>query len=320
MGAEFKDFYKTLGIDNSAGPGEIKRAFRTLARKHHPDVNKGQDHEARFKEISEAYDVLGDSKKRAEYDKIYAYWKNGGSFSDQSNHGFPGGFEFHQAGSAVDLEGLFNSLFGKGSRGNRGAEWFSGFPGHTDDYHPSHFSRGFDAAPPIHEVEISLEEAYHGCKRQFEIQTPGNRSRQIKVTIPAGVIDGQTIHLGAKPKNGRSAMGDLYLKVSIMPHHRFRVEGRDTHLELPVTPWEAALGDTVTVPTLGGPVRLKIPAGSQSGQKLSLKGRGLPGSPPGSQYVTLNVVVPPPKTEHHRAFYRKMKTEMPFDPRTGFIH
>ena len=316
-GPEFKDYYKTLGVDQSAGQDKIKRVFRKLAREHHPDVNKASGSEARFKEISEAYEVLGDAKKRAEYDQLYAYWKNGGAFPGQPGFGGAPGFRFQQANSHIDLEELFNSLFGDSDKKSGGATWFGGFPG-TSGAGESGFSRAFSPSQ-AHEVEISLEEAFRSCKRQFEVHTPGESNKRIQVTIPVGTTDGQTIRMGAKQRNSGMAGEDLLLKIRISPHRHFRVEGKDVHLELPIAPWESALGATVTVPTLGGPVHLKIPPGSQSGKKLALKGRGLPGTPAGAQYVTLHVIVPEPKTESHRELYKRMEREMPFDPRGALI-
>ncbi|MBF0136765.1 MAG: J domain-containing protein [Magnetococcus sp. DMHC-1] len=319
MGAEFKDFYKILGIDKSASPKEIKRIFRKLAREHHPDINKSPGSEARFKEVSEAYEVLGDAKKRAEYDQIYDYWKSGGTFPGQPGYENASGFRFQQGGSPIDLEDLFNTLFGKRNGGNGSGAWFSGFPGHVGDG-ASVFTKGFCPQSPAYEVEVTLEEAFSGCKRRFEIHSSGGDTKRIQVAIPAGVTDGQTIHLSAQRGNGGTSMEDLFLQIRILPHRQFRLEGKDIHLELPIAPWEAALGTTVTVPTLAGPVRLKVPEGSQSGKKLALKGRGLPGSPAGTQYVTLNVVVPKPKTESQKNFYRKMEKEMLFDPREGLVY
>ena len=318
MGGEFKDFYKVIGLEQSATQDEIKKNFRKLAQKHHPDVNKNADSEARFKEISEAYDVLGDAKKRSEYDQLYEYWKTGGSFSRQPGNGASSSSHFSQTEMPFDLNEMFSNLFGNEAGGSPGGAWFSNFsrnggPG------PSGFSHSFNQTPPIHTVEISLEEAFHGCKRHFDLQD-STGIKSIKVTIPAGVKEEQKIRLGAKSGNGTSGVGELLLKIKIKPHRHFRVEGRDLYLDLPLTPWEAALGAAITVPTLGGQVKLTIPEGSQSGKKLVLKGRGLPGNPPGNQYVVLNVVLPEAKNASNREYYRQMQKEMPFNPRSGLLN
>ncbi|MBF0357787.1 MAG: DnaJ domain-containing protein [Magnetococcales bacterium] len=318
MGGEFKDFYKAIGLEQSATQDDIKKKFRKLAQQHHPDVNKSPGSEARFKEISEAYDVLGDPKKRSEYDQLYGYWKRGGSFSGQPGHGGSSRTHFSQTDMPFDLDEIFNNLFGNETGGNPSGAWFSNFsrnggPG------PSGFSHSFNQTPTTHTVEISLEEAFIGCKRHFDMHGPtGNRS--IKVTIPAGVKEGQKIRLGAKPGNSSSGAGELLLKIKIKPHRHFRVEGRDIYLDLPLTPWEAALGAAITVPTLGGQVKLTIPEGSQSGKKMVLKGRGLPGTPSGNQYVVLNVVLPQVKNESNREYYKQMQKEMPFNPRSGLLN
>ncbi|MBF0179406.1 MAG: DnaJ domain-containing protein [Magnetococcales bacterium] len=318
MSAEFTDFYKPLGVDRNASQDEIKRAFRKLARDFHPDVNKSPGSEARFKEISAAYEVLGDEKKRSEYDQFYDCWKNGAPFPGQPGYENTSGFKFQRGGSSIDLEELFNGFFGERSGGKGYGAWFAGFPG-NGGAGASACSRGFDQ-PSAHEVNLTLEEAFSGCKRRFDVISPGGGNKRIEVSIPAGVTDGQTIHLGARRGDGAAPMEDLHLRIRIQPHRQFRVEGKDIHLELPITPWEAALGATVLVPTLGGTVRVKIPEGCQSGKKLALAGRGLPGSPAGAQYVILNVVVPTPTTESQKDFYRKMEKEMPFDPRAGLMH
>ncbi|MBF0444752.1 MAG: DnaJ domain-containing protein [Magnetococcales bacterium] len=319
MGGDFKDFYKVIGLEQSATQDEIKKKFRKLAQQHHPDVNKSPGSEARFKEISEAYDVLGDAKKRSEYDKLYGYWKNGGSFSGQPGNGGNSHSHFSQTDMPFDIDEIFNNLFGNEAGGSQGGSWFSNFsrngrPG------PSGFPNSFNQAPtPTHTVEITLEEAFHGCKRHFDLQS-SNGNKSIKVNIPAGVKEGQKIRLGAKPGNGSSGIGELFLKVKIKPHRHFRIEERDLYLDLPLAPWEAALGATITVPTLGGQVKLTIPEGSQTGKKLVLKGRGLPGTPPGNQYVVLNIVLPQAKNEANREYYRQMQREMPFNPRSGLHH
>ncbi|MBF0456077.1 MAG: DnaJ domain-containing protein [Magnetococcales bacterium] len=319
MGSEFKDFYKVIGLEQSATQDEIKKKFRKLAQQHHPDVNKSLGSESRFKEISEAYDVLGDTKKRAEYDQLYHYWKQGGSFSGQPGGRGRTGFNANTSEMPFDVNEMFNNLFGQETRGKPGGAWFnhfsrSGGPGSAGFSHA--FNQAPKPAPTSHTVEISLEEAFHGCKRNFNLHGPtGNRS--IKVSIPAGVKEGQKIRLGAKDGHNNGGIGELFLEVKIKPHRHFRLEGRDLYLDLPLAPWEAALGATVTVPTLGGQVKLTIPEGSQSGKQLVLKGRGLPGKPPGNYTVVLNVVLPQAKSESNRAYYRQMQKEMPFDPRSG---
>jgi len=309
---EYKDYYKILGVPRGASQEEIKRAYRRLARKYHPDVSKAPDAEERFKEINEAYEVLKDPEKRAAYDRLGSGWQAGQEFRPPPDwEEVFGGFRAGAAG-AEDLGGFsefFETLFGGGfrSRGGTGA----GFRMRGQDQ----FAR----------LRITLEEAYRGGTRTLELQVPEidargravTRTRRIQVRIPPGVTEGQQIRLAGQgaPGVGGGPPGDLYLEVELAPHPHFQAEGRDIHLTLPVTPWEAALGAKILVPTLGGPVSLKIPPGSQSGRKLRLKGRGLPGRPAGDQYVTLQIVTPPADTPQRRAFYERMREAMPMNPR-----
>lgn len=306
---EFKDYYQILGVPREADLDEIKKAYRRLARKYHPDVSKEPEAEQRFTEISEAYEVLKDPEKRAAYDQLGNQWQGGQDFRPPPN--WNRGFEFR--GGFEDIGGFsdfFESLFGAGARGPRAGRGSAARPG--EDHHAT--------------IEISLEDAYHGASRAITLQAPEltadgrvtTRAHSLNVKIPAGIQAGQRIRLSGQGGPGArgGGKGDLYLEVAFKPHPLYRVEGRDILLELPVTPWEAALGSTVTVPTLGGKVDLRIPSGSQSGRKLRLKGRGLPGKPPGDQYVVLRLVTPRADTPAARALYERMAAELPMDPRS----
>jgi len=310
---EFKDYYETLGVKRDATQDEIKRAYRKLARKYHPDVSSEPDAEERFKEVKEAYEVLKDPEKRAAYDQLGSRWREGQDF--QPPPGWDAGFEFSGGGftdaDAAHFSEFFESLFG-----GRGAHFHSGGRRRRRSY------KGEDHHAKI---LIRLEDAYQGATRSIQLQVPeltpdGHvtlRRRTLQVKIPKGIAAGQQIRLagqGAPGVEGGPA-GDLYLEVEFEPHPLYQVEGRDVYLTLPIAPWEAALGAKVQVPTLGGRVDLKIPAGSQSGQKLRLKGRGLPGKTPGDQYVVLKIVVPRKLDEKGRALFEQMAREIPFNPR-----
>lgn len=306
---EYKDYYKILGIKRDASQDEVKRAYKKLARKYHPDVSKESDAEARFKEVNEAYHALNDPEKRKAYDELGSRWQQGQEFHP------PPGWDGGSAGfSSEDLHG-FSDFF---------AEIFGGHhPGQGFHYEQRNFRmRGQDLHATI---EITLDDAFHGGGRSLSLQSPDidekgqvhQRTRQLNVQIPRGVREGQQIRLAGQggPGMGGGQAGDLYLEVRFVPHPLFHAEGRDIFLNLPITPWEAALGTSLSIPTLGGRVEMRIPAGSQSGRKLRLKGRGLPGKPDGDQYLVLSIETPAAESDEAKAIYKKMAEAMPFNPR-----
>jgi curved DNA-binding protein len=308
---EFKDYYQTLGVERSAPAGEIKRAYRKLARKYHPDVSKERDASERMKAINEAYEVLKDPEKRAAYDRLGAGWQPGQDFHPPPD--WDTGFEFRGSpageGFAGDFSDFFASLFG----GATGARHGAGFHGRGEDHHAK--------------VLIDLEDAFRGATRAVTLRVPeldaegrlAVRERTLNVHIPKGIREGQLIRLAgqgsAGPQGGRA--GDLYIEIAFKPHPFYRVDGRDVYVSLPVTPWEAALGATVKAPTPGGPVEVKVPPHSQGGRKLRLRGRGIPGEPPGDLYLVLEVVLPPAQTDRAKQIYQTMARELAFDPRRG---
>ncbi len=334
--SQFKDYYKTLGVSPTADQGEIKKTFRRLAREYHPDVNKAPESERRFKDISAAYDILGDEEKRREYDTLYRYMQSGGSQSSgRARGGSDGGqgfnFEFGTGGMSPDIEEIFNRFFGaQGGQNPFSRSRSGGFPfvggqsfGQNEGCASSRGSRCGQSATaqprqPETRVEITLEEAFHGCKRTFELHTPQG-TKQIMVTIPPGVTEGQTIRIGGGAKGNDMLAGERLLSVAISPHRWFRLQGRDVELDLPISPWEAALGAQITVPTLSGQVRLRIPPGSQSGNRLALRGKGLPGSTPGNQTVILRIVIPEAVSPAQIEAYQRLALECPFDPRHGMF-
>lgn len=314
---EYLDYYKILGVEKNATPEEIKKQYRRLARKYHPDVSKEKDAEAKFKEVREAYEVLKDPAKKQAYDQM-------GRQPHGGQQGFtpPPGWEFQQTRgdgaetqfSGGDFSEFFESLFGQQMHGRRQRGAFK--------------QRGQDQHSKI---TLTVEEAFSGTQRRIQFQEPeldpsnGQvvlKTRSLNVKIPAGVIAGQQIRLagqGAKGVGG-GPRGDLYLEIQLEEHAFFTVKNHDVYLNCPVTPWEAALGAKITVPTLAGPVELKIPAGSQTGKRLRLKNRGFPGAPAGDQYVLLSIYIPEPKTESQRELYQTMAKEMhDYNPRQIFI-
>lgn len=321
---EFKDYYEVMGVDRSATPDDIKRAHRKLARKYHPDVSKEKDAEARFKELAEAYDVLKDPEKRASYDQLGANYKAGQEFrpppewAEQQAHG-----DFGQ-GSQADHSEFFESLFrGMGGRtggrtGARGGEQQSrqreSFDMHGQDQHTK--------------IQISIEDAYQGASRTIKLRTPVEtadghlqmQDRSIEFVIPKGIRAGQHIRLAAQgaPGMGRGSPGDLYLDVEFLPHVLYRADKHDIYMDLPLSPWEAALGAEVEAPTPTGRVEVKIPPGSATGRKLRLKGRGLPGKLAGDFYFVLQVVLPAAESEAAKKAYEDMAAAFKaFNPRAA---
>ena len=313
----FKDYYQVMGVPRTASQDEIKRAYRKLARKYHPDVSKEKDAEEKFKELQEANEVLKDPEKRAAYDQLGADWRQGQDFRPPPDWGK--GFEFSRGEFRGEPAGEFSDFFSElfGSRSPFGRAPGGGRAG-----------RGFAAAGQDHvaRVEVDLEDAFRGGTRTIELRTPemtpdGHvvvKPRTLRVSIPAGVTEGQQIRLAGQgsPGLGGGPPGDLFLEINFRPHPQFQLEGHDVTLTLPVAPWEAALGEPVSVPTLGGPVEMKLPVGARAGQKLRLRGRGLPGPPPGDQFVVLKIVLPP-DSPRARQLFEQMKREVPFDPRAG---
>ncbi len=316
---EYKDYYKILDVARDASADEIKRAYRKLARKYHPDVSKDRNAEDRFKEINEAHEVLKDDEKRKAYDTFGANWQAGQDFRPPPGweERFQGGGSRTERASSQQFSDFFESLFG-GGRGRAAPEGFSFF---EHEYQ--------DAGHDVHaKISISLEDSYHGAKKTITLNRTvhggGGRlsvqPQSLNVTIPKGIIEGQQIRLEGQGETGsvKGPRGNLFLEIVFLPHPLFTVVKRDIFLTLPVTPWEAALGATITVPTLGGTVDLKLPANSQTGQKLRLKGRGLCSkNHPGNQFVTLAVHVPEARTAEQRELYMKMAKLMPFNPRSG---
>lgn len=310
---EFKDYYKVLGVERTASEDEIKKAFRRLARKHHPDVSKAPDAQARMQELNEAHEVLRDAEKRAAYDNIGQGPQPGQEFRPPP--GWDAGFEF--SGSPQDFadrdhSDFFEALFGAQRRAGRRGPSRAG-PMRGQDHHAR--------------IVVSLEDSFHGATRELTLRSPGAdaaghaalRERRLQVAIPKGIRAGQQIRLAGQgePGFGGGEPGDLFLEVEFEPHRLYRVDGRDLYLTLPVAPWEAALGAAVRVPTPDGAVEMNVPAGSQTGRTLRLRGRGMPGSPPGDLYAVLAVVLPAADTDTARAFYERMAQDLAFDPRAG---
>jgi len=310
---EFRDYYELMGVDRDATQDEIKRAYRKLARKYHPDISKEPDAEAKFKEMGEAYEVLKDPEKRAAYDQLGKNYKDGQDFTPPP--GWDAGFEFSGAGfdgatGAAAFSDFFETLFGHGGF-TRGQGQAGGFHARGQDHHAK--------------ILIDLEDAIHGANRMITLQVPEvdpqghvlTRNRTLNVNIPKGVKQGQQIRLAGQgaPGMGQGGTGDLYLEIEFKPHSFYHVEGRDIYLDLPLTPWEAALGDTVKVPTPSGVVDMKIPAGSATGKKMRLKGRGIPGKTAGDFYVVLTISLPDADSDNAKALYQQMKNELDFNPR-----
>jgi curved DNA-binding protein len=289
---QYRDYYEILGVTRGADADEVKRAYRKMARKFHPDVSKERNAEEKFKEVQEAYEVLRDADKRAAYDQLGRDFRNGQQFRPppdwSQRFGQGGGQRFSDLNGFSDF---FSSLFGGSGVGAAGA-------GHADA----------DAG----HLDVSVEEAFAGTKRRVMLNE-GGRQRQVDVQIPAGVTEGQSLRIP-----GIGGRNSLIFRIRLRPHHVYEVAGKDVQIELPLAPWEAALGAKIAVPTLGGTVELTVPGGAQSGKKLRLRGRGLPGSPAGDQIVTIKMVTPVAKTAAARETYERMRQEFNFDPRADW--
>jgi curved DNA-binding protein len=289
---QYRDYYEILGLTRGADADEVKRAYRKLARKFHPDVSKEKNAEEKFKEVQEAYEVLRDTEKRAAYDQLGRDFRNGQQFRPppdwSQRFGNAGGQRFSDLNGFSDF---FSSLFG-------GAGVGAGNSGQTDS--------------EAGHLEVTVEEAYAGIKRRVTLNEHG-RKRQVDVQIPAGVTEGQPLRIP-----GIGGRTSLIFRIRLRPHHLYDVAGKDVQIELPLAPWEAALGAKVAVPTLGGTVELTVPAGAQSGQKLRLRARGLPGSPAGDQMVTIKLVTPAAQSATEKEAYERMKRDFKFDPRADW--
>ena len=324
---EYKDYYKTLGVERTASQQEVQRAYRKLARKLHPDISKEPGAEDRFKEITEAYEVLKDADKRKKYDQFGQAWKQGDRAAGQpppgweqvifgaGGPGFPGGgrveYGFGGQGGPEGFSDFFEMLFGQRAGPDAGAGARAG--GYRADWQ----RRGSDQEARI---QLTLEEAAQGDERSITLTDPENGSQQtMRVKIPRGIRPGQKIRLAAKGAagSGGGPPGDLYLTVDVLPHLRFRLEGTDLQTTLPITPWEAALGGTAQLETLEGPVTVRIPPGSPSGRRIRLRGYGFPQAKggKGDLYAELDVVVPPTLTDRERELFEELAKVSSFNPR-----
>ena len=282
---QYKDYYQVLGVTRAASADEVKRAYRKLARKFHPDVSKEKNAENRFKEVQEAYEVLRDPDKRAAYDQLGRDYRPGQQFRPPPD---------------------WSQRFG-----HSGSQRFSDLNGFSD-FFSSLFGGAADGPPPEADaghLDVTVEEAFAGTKRRVMLNE-GGRSRSVDVQIPPGVTEGQSLRIAGA--GGGSA---LIFRIRLRSHPLYVLQGKDVQIELPLAPWEAALGAKVAVPTLGGTVELTVPAGSQSGQKLRLRGRGFPG---GDQIVVIKLVTPDAQSAKAREAYERMKSEFSFDPRAGW--
>jgi curved DNA-binding protein len=320
MSVQYKDYYETLGVSRTASDAEIKKAFRNLARKYHPDVAKDKKAaEARFKEVNEAYEVLGDSEKRRRYDQLGANWKSGAEFhpppgwegfgqsSTFRGGGREGGFDFHFGGTG--FSDFFEQLFGSTGRGR---------PGHFE-FHQG----GFEGGPGVErgrdvegDILVTLDEVMHGSIRAVTVRH-GQRSETHQVKIPPGIEEGQRLRISGKGEKSPGGAGDLYLRVRLAKHPDFEVRGHDLIHELTLAPWEAVLGTTVSIPSLHERVSIKIASGTQNGQKLRIRGRGLPRRKggQGDLIVSISIDVPKTLTPSQRELWKQLAEASSFNPR-----
>ncbi len=321
---KFRDYYETLGVARGATEAEIKAAYRKLARKYHPDVNKEAGAEEQFKAVGEAYSVLKDTEKRAAYDRMGANWKNGQDFTpppnwnegfEYSDGNFGGGHGGFGGGYEGDQSEFFESLFGRGRhrQGGRGGNPRQGMDFKGQDHHAK--------------ILIDLPDAYNGAKRTIALHMPtqdanghvSTQERKLDVSIPKGIKAGQNLRLAGQggPGMGSGAAGDLYLEIDFHPNPIYRIDGKDVYLDLPLAPWEAALGTTVNIPTpSGSTLELKIPAGTAAGRKMRLKEKGIPSKEAGDLYVVPNIVLPGADTDAQKEAYQALEKAFDFNPRT----
>ncbi|HEY1675617.1 MAG TPA: DnaJ C-terminal domain-containing protein [Streptosporangiaceae bacterium] len=327
MTSPSRDFYDILGVSRDTSQEDIQRAYRRLARTYHPDVNKDPGAEDRFKDVSEAYDVLSDPQTRRRYDAFGAdfrqvpedvdpeTWQRARAGSGRVNAGAGAGRDGPGSGAGgfgtgdfnsgdLDFEDLLGGIFGgRGQRAGRAGRGWGPIPGADQEA----------------ELELTVEEAYHGTRRNITLTTSDGGRRSIEVTVPAGVTDGQRIRLAGQGGRGSDGArnGDLYLIVKIAPHPRYRLEGRDLYVELRLAPWEAALGTSVALDTPGGEAKVKVPSGTSSGRRIRLRGRGLPNprGKPGDLYAEARIMVPSRLSRAERRLFEQLAAETSFDPR-----
>ncbi len=311
---EFKDYYKILGVARDAKPEEVQKAYRKLARKYHPDVNKDASAETRFKEIAEAYEVLKDPTKRDKYDQYGQAWKARGASGGpppgfEQIHVDLGGIPFGQGASGFSQ--FFEALFGEAAKQRGGwATW-------------SNEGRGGWARPGANRelgMRLTLEDAARGGLREFQYETPSRETKRLRVNLPKGIRPGQTVRVPGQGEAGHSGgpPGDLMLRIEIAPHSKFQLEGRDLHVALEVTPWEAALGGEAEVATLDGQVRIRIPAGTSSGRRIRVRGRGFPGAGdggPGDLMAEIRIVVPETLSGRERELFQELRDTSQFRAR-----
>lgn len=334
MSVQYKDYYETLGVSRDAKQEDIQKAYRKLARKYHPDLNQEPDAEAKFKEVNEAYEVLKDPEKRKRYDTLGSNWQAGQDFDPSSWEQFfggqgsqrPGGTQYRTykgnfGGGAGDFSDFFETLFGGGGFTS------SSFQDAADPFASAFGGQGFQSHPQPRkgqnvesEIEITLEEAYHGAKRTLTLQDPYTNSiKRLDVKIPAGTRGGTKIRLSGQGESGTAGgpAGDLLIKMRLAKHPTYKVNGDDLETDILVTPWEAALGAEVKVPTLDGHVTMKVPAGSSSGRRLRLKEKGLPkkGGGKGDQFARIMIQVPSSLSEEEQKLYEQLKSVSKFNPR-----